>query len=69
MSPFWTEMVCRDNAPSWLGPSLLVGDNTQAQGRFSCECLPDHHWDSTGEEEKTKNTVRSCKRQATVRKI
>lgn len=41
-------MECRDNIPSWSGPSPLVDDNIQAQGRFSCECLPDHHWDSAG---------------------
>lgn len=43
---FWTAIVCRGNVPSWLDPSLLVGDNIQAQGHFSCDYLPDHHWGS-----------------------
>lgn len=62
-------MVCRNNVPSWLGPSLLVGDNIQARGRFSCECLPDHHWDSAVGEEKMKKTVQGCKQQAMVREM
>lgn len=45
-APFCTGMACNGNIPSWLGPSLQVGDSIQAQGHFSCEYLPDHHWGS-----------------------
>lgn len=69
LSPCWTAMECRDNVPSWSGPSLPVDDNIQAQGRFSCECLPDHHWDSAGvgredekEQYKAVNTRLWCER-------
>lgn len=35
-----------------------MGDNTQAQGHFSCECLPDHHWDSARGREDKKDSIK-----------